>query len=451
METLPSPTVDDGRKGVIRPDGSYVPLDNPVNYDSFMNQMVDDVAYKSVNPDINSKRQEELMPHASNKASDPRLEDEVNQLIGEEWDYTHKYADMAKDDWLSEQKLAYNTKVKYLEYLGYQSQDKERAIEERKVWADAFTNLSIEVYGAPDPDVAKIIDAGGGEKIIEKYKPIYAKINEYFESQFGFALNVSGMEKNDDEVDARDIYNIFSDGLNQLKQNDSRWGEWRVIMIEGTDISCNQAERQIEIGSKRISKIKPKSLKALFTHEVLVHGLRAVNAKGVGIDSALPRYILAEEGLAKLSERAFASDDESILTSMENYSDMAAALGMIDGRKYTRKEIITRKINRYMDKGKPITERLNKQIDNSAARIFRGTPGSEEVSGVFTKDVSYFGGFVPIAEFIKTGLEKGQSINDIMGYLLSAKFDPNNPDHAEFMGEKLNERYFPNPPSESLF
>ena len=123
--------------------------------------------------------------------------------------------------------------------------------------------------------------------------------------------------------------------------------------------------------------------------------------------------------------------------TMDNYSDIGWSLGQIDGQKHTRRELIDRKIQRKINRGQKVTEKTMKAAESSAARVFRGTPGSDEVSGIFTKDISYFEGLVPGLKYIKTRLDAGDQIDEIMAFASAAKFNLYDEQHQKYIEQRI--------------
>lgn len=399
----------------------------------FLNEAVDDEVLKVINPSVESSRQDEL------RSPESALGMKVNELIGREA-YFPKWEDGASND-VEKEKIRYNEAVDYLYLLAYNSQDESRTPEERQAWADAFTEQSIKIYGKPDRDVAKIIEMGGGDKLLERYQPVLDAVRDYLLTKYKTSFDALGLDGKVEKVTSPEILEYFTKGLDALKSGDPRWSEWQVKMKpDATVLSCESAEKTIYVGDRR-PPVEPNKLKGLFAHEVLRHALTAVNGEDLGVMTALPRYIGLEEGFARLYQQSISKDD--MQQTMENYADIAWVLGDLDDRKHTRSELVARKLQRKADYGQEVTDKTKTTVVNSANRIFRGTPGSDEISGIFTKDVAYFGGFVPAAEFIKQCLEAGKSIDSVMRFANAAKFDPNDPVQVTFIEKKIIDRYLP--------
>jgi Domain of unknown function (DUF1704). len=333
--------------------------------------------------------------------------------------------------------------VDYLYLLSHNCQDESRPLEERQQWANAFTEQSIAIYGKPDIDVARIIEAGGGDSFIKNYQPMLDIVNGWLTSRYSYALDALKLNDKTEKLTPLEISQAFTDGLNALKANDPRLSDWEVVITEGATLSCDAGLKQIKIGENRAAA-NPKKIKGLFAHEVLRHCLTAVNGEDLGVVSALPRYISAEEGFAKIYETSFS--EESQQAAMDTYADISWSIGDLDGEKHTRSQLIQRVLDRKRARGEKVTTKSERIAYNKANRLFRGTPGTDEVSGVFTKDISYFAGFVPCIEFIKQGLDSGKDINEIMSFANAAKFDPNDPAQSKYIQSKIMDRYLPKLP-----
>jgi len=57
-------------------------------------------------------------------------------------------------------------------------------------------------------------------------------------------------------------------------------------------------------------------------------------------------------------------------------------------------------------------------------RIYRGTPGTEDAIGVFTKDIVYQDGFDAICSYMLDRLDAGDTIDEIIDFVMIGKFNP---------------------------
>jgi hypothetical protein len=399
--------------------------------ESFLKEPVDDNAYSSINPTPETVYESELRSNA-------KLGGAIIRMIGREGYFPQWEAEA--NDAMEAAKINYGKDIDYLYLLAHQSQDESRPIGERQAWADAFTEQSIKIYGAPDPNIIKMIEDGGVERILEEYKGEVDAVRDWLISTYGDVLSALNLDDRTEELSPEEIITSFESGLEELKHKDPRWQDWQVVSYEGAILSCESSDKQIKVGNKR-APVAPKKLKGLFAHEVLRHGQTAVNASEIGIASALPYYINAEEGFAKIFEFALGEDPSTI--SADRYMDIAYTLGMLDGEKHTRRELVERILDGKRAKGEELTSKDTESAYKTANRVFRGTPGSDEVSGVFTKDISYFAGFVPNLEFIRQQLQSGQTIGQVMSLINTAKFDPNDPTQLNYVKSKIAQSHAP--------
>lgn len=187
--------------------------------------------------------------------------------------------------------------------------------------------------------------------------------------------------------------------------------------------------------------MSPESMKGLFSHEVLVHALRAVNDDRAGgeFETGLPGYLDADEGLGIFVE--YAATGKVPDKIIDRYVDIAYALGMIDGVQHTRQVLLNiageRAIRRNeLSDQQKTPEEIETSLYSHVNRIYRGSRGDEHI-GIYTKDIVYYVGFMKIGDFIASELEPGKPIDEIMRYLLSGRFDPSMDSHQQCMAARL--------------
>ncbi|GHU07863.1 hypothetical protein FACS189431_3120 [Alphaproteobacteria bacterium] len=336
-----------------------------------------------------------------------------------------------------------------------------------QVWADSFTEKSVEIYGAPDQKAATELlgrqiaelDKASGKKLsdlidigieadtqrdfTEQYKELAMEVNDYIFEKYGNILDSLGVT--DDEIyDADGIKAAFDRGMAELAKTDQAWEEWSNELVDSAIVTAITEQKKNTIGRNR-SKVTGRKLKQIFIHEVLTHDIEAVNGEKSSKKlaySGMPDYDAAMEGKASFNEFAF-SGGELENHFIDHYVNIALAMGLIDGRKRTRQEMIDfiqikEQARTVLGKSTTKPGELESFATKRANRYFRGTPGNDEVVGVFTKDIAYLKGFVEIAEFIKRQKNDGKPIGEIMDYLSSGMFDPNNPTHIEYVKAVTN-------------
>lgn len=348
----------------------------------------------------------------------------------------------------------------------------------RNLWADRFTQASVELYGEPDKAEATRLLAkeyrtlsqllgrpGVSQKpllfLIDTYKPIIESLSTEDKAseldadeereklaveKYGEAIRnkyqplfdlVDNADK--DEFTAEDLKSLFSEALKWLVENDDQqWDEWVVETKDGTSLSVNPTKRKIKVASRR----EPASLeetRGLIAHELLVHGLRSKNGYKTGdkrLAIGLPGYLNSEEGLGVLSEAAI--NGELPDKVYDRYLDIALALGTIDGVQLTRHELFqisyaSHQIRAELRGDDTDPSILAPEVWSHIDRIYRGGPGDNlgTRQAVFTKDVAYYVGYKEMAGYITKQLDNGKTPEEIFDYLSQAKFDPLNPKHLE--------------------
>jgi hypothetical protein len=333
-----------------------------------------------------------------------------------------------------------------------------------QMWADSFTEKSIEIYGMPDQalardllgaQIAKLDESSGGvlaslvdvdiehPKVIVDYAELYKsaaiEVQKYISEKWGDVLERLGVVDTE-RYDADGIKTAFDNGIEALAETNSAWADWQNELIDGSKVTAVTELKKNVIGRNR-AKVSGRKLKQLFVHEVLTHDLEAVNGEATSKQlaySGLPGYDVAMEGKASFFAEFAFSGGKLPSFMADHYTDIALAMGLIDGRKRNRNEMIkfikVREQAR-IDLGESVIkpERLDRFATRRANRYYRGSPADDEASGVFTRDIAYLEGFIGIAEYFKRNREAGQSVDEIMGYLLSGMFDPNNPAHVRYV------------------
>lgn len=351
----------------------------------------------------------------------------------------------------------------------------------RDLWADRFTQATIELYGQPEvaevtqllsaertsitqlvgkedisqphlkfllniygsilPDKPEVLSGGAeieqeksairqyGEVLLEKYQPLFGLVDSSEQAEFS-------------PTDLRSLFEVAIDWLKE--EDDADWGEWAVVDSDGTSLSVNTANRKIKIASRR-EAASAQDTRGLIAHELLVHALRGKNGYKTGnkkLATGLAGYLDAEEGLGILAEEAV--NGKLPEKAYDRYVDIALALGTIDGVQRTRKEVFqisfARQLVREQVKG-TFKEAglmfLERKVWGHVDRIYRGGPGDSLGSkqAVFTKDIAYYRGYKQMARYITKQMAIGKSAPEIFNYLSQAKFDPENPQHIKYLAE----------------
>lgn len=140
--------------------------------------------------------------------------------------------------------MEYKYEVQLLALLGKYTQDTDRPLAERQMWADEFTKKSVKIYGGLDEKLVREIDGGGKnlEKTMEKYVPIFDEVSEFLEEKYGAVLDKLGLDDHEEKVDAPEIFTKFSTAFSELKNHDPRFEGWEVeVKPDATSLSVMRA------------------------------------------------------------------------------------------------------------------------------------------------------------------------------------------------------------------
>lgn len=341
---------------------------------------------------------------------------------------------------------------------------------EQQALSDVFTKLTVELFGAPDPVVARHLlvreldevrqlaaktpgSSDAARRLAQAYEmqlgtappaapqddglaglpEFAADIQDYFRGLFGPALDaVAADSLPEDTLPPAKIAARFRAGLKVLKRADPAWKEWRVVLHQSNGLGVNVARRRVLVGKYR-PPLFARDLQAYFAHELLVHALRSVRASGRGdtqSSAGLPGYGRIEEGFGCLAEYAFGHDP--LPKMRDRYLDVALALGLGAGPPVARAEMYELVLARLTlrdqaNGGDTPSATLRAHAWRHVNRIYRGSLGND-VIGICAKDVSYYSGFLAIVDYIAT--RRSRTTAEVFDYLLAGKFDPLDPIHA---------------------
>jgi hypothetical protein len=340
----------------------------------------------------------------------------------------------------------------------------------RALWAERFTQASVEMYGEPDVTVAtqilseqlalfsstgvdprlpeaivSVTDVAEGPapRVEEKFLEDAQLLGTVLEAKYSAVFDL--LPEDDSQMfNAVQVADLFEQALVVLSQEDSTWADpWKVVVTDDDKLSVNGQAREVRVGAHR-TPIAASKLKGLLAHEILVHANRAVNGSNFSEQSrmrkGLPGYLNSEEGLGVYAE--FAVTGEVSQKMQDRYVDTSLALGQIGKTPLTRAELhafaYQRAAARKLESGETVKSKaLERETWSYVNRIYRGSRGDVH-SGVFTKDIGYYEGFLKIGGFIHEQLQDGVTPEALTTYLLSAKFDPTEPTHAAMVNLHTN-------------
>lgn len=381
-----------------------------------------------------------ITPSADSARAERLRYDNLEQLVDEYRPFEfHRWNKVleAEPDSLDEAEAARKLAMLYL-LMGSVALQRAETNESIERWSERYTQGSAEIYGLPEPEIARVLEANRveGLDLVDMFEQAEEKLGGYLEERYCDVFDALDLDNAPDYLAPEEAAERFKAGIDVLTENyDPAWGRWTIKLDNTKDsVSVEQQTETFIVGTNR-ANIANSRIKTTFAHEVLVHMQRAINGakRSEKMRTGLPGYLDAEEGLGVFVEYAVGGflKDEVV----DRYVDIAWALGQIDGIKHTRQEMIIRARNRALDRPtswNKSPENLEKEVYAHVNRIYRGTRGDETV-GVFTKDISYFKGFVDIGRYIETRLESGDDIGEIFEYLIQGKFDPNNPAHVDYV------------------
>lgn len=346
--------------------------------------------------------------------------------------------------------------------------------ESKNLWSERFTQATRELYGEPEQEVAQQLAAISTDQLLRQAKSkqadpqlilafeekaraygmldselvdeakdfseIARQAGEYFQAKYEDVYKATGFEDSGDVITPE----VFADGIERAfaaltENHDQSWHDWKVDRnTEKSSLSMSPAKKMAVVGMLRAT-MTPVEAKGLFTHEILIHGLRGLNGGKVSpeLKKGLSGYLDFEEGLGIFAEYAVTG----VLPekSIDRYVDIALADGKIDGNQKTRQELldfVTLRSKLRNGLKAPIDAQseddLLKGVYTHVNRMYRGGLGDEHI-GIFTKDIAYQKGFIEAAEYMSGMVERGTALSDVMEYLLAGKFTPLDSRHVEYV------------------
>jgi len=127
----------------------------------------------------------------------------------------------------------------------------------------------------PEPDLARSLwseQLSEGGDVEVPFKEAAEKAGEYLNTKYAAVFDALDIDSSTESIDPNGIADRFEAALAVLAdQYDPDWGNWKIERNSEKDSLSVVAETQtIIVGMKRAS-VQPQQLKALFSHEILVH------------------------------------------------------------------------------------------------------------------------------------------------------------------------------------
>ncbi|MGV9002070.1 MAG: tyrosine/phenylalanine carboxypeptidase domain-containing protein [Candidatus Saccharimonadaceae bacterium] len=314
-----------------------------------------------------------------------------------------------------------------------------------EIWSKRYTEATSELFGVPEPEIARKLWQEQQSDSVETetgFEDVAEKVGIYLNEKYAPVFDALDIESSSEPIQPSEIADKFEAALAVLaSQYDSDWSNWSVSRNNEKDsLAVSAGSKKIIVGMQRAS-VTPQQLKALFSHEVLVHGLRGLNGQKVSKEfgTGLAGYIDAEEGFGVFIEYAISGKVSE--KNIDRYVDIAYALGQIDGNEHTRKELVDHALQRATARNEKSgnvksNQDVLKEVYAHVNRIYRGSLGNENV-GIFTKDIAYYKGFVDMGRYIQTQIHEGKTVEEVIEHLLQGKFDPTNSLHLGYMDEHI--------------
>jgi hypothetical protein len=330
---------------------------------------------------------------------------------------------------------------------------------------DRFTQASIEIFGAPlkkranqllsehiqqfeafknSEQVDQVLleeylawleskrssdtQANNEEHEVESIENLLVDISGYLYKHYSGALDVFTDENIDEKKTIVEAKEKIETALEKLKAIEPGFSSWKVKIISNKDvISVDPETKTLQLGKNRAAMTNSE-LKGLFCHELLVHALRSIN--GAKIDESLafglPDYLDTEEGLGTLFEYAITRQMPE--KNADRYIDIAIALGTLGETMVPRPELMQYVVMRETLRSQIDVNYAQSEVETKARahvnRIYRGTPGTEDAIGVFTKDIVYQEGFDTICSYLLGRQKNGVSIDEIIDFVMIGKYNP---------------------------
>ena len=177
--------------------------------------------------------------------------------------------------------------------------------EKRELWSDRYTQATSELYGVPDPTIAvQLFEQQQRGEVDQPFAEVAHMARGYLETTYGAVYAALDLDNAPDKIPIESVADRFDVALETLTQHDDAWAEWTIKRDNAkAQMSISAKSKTVNIGMQGVS-MTPERLKGLFSHEVLVHALRAVGDQKAGgsFENGLPGYLDADEGLGVFAE-----------------------------------------------------------------------------------------------------------------------------------------------------
>ncbi len=428
----------------------------------------------------------------------PTLESETDKILDESSIAAEmrKLKDEGRQETVEYQKLKSLLDFRQLMFIAYKINDPETLTEEVPVWAKAFTEKSIEIYGRPDPELSKdllfdqvasfhdsdITNTDEYREFVrisesiglpvgefdpdnriepgykEKYKEASKQVAKHLREKCGDLFEImgcgEGFDKNE-KVNIRIVADRLENAIAKLAEADPSFADWSVTRdVNKNQFNVRSAKLDIVVGMLR-DDMKLAEVEALISHEILRHLLVGNNGRKLKANPdeklplaqiGLPNYLAWEEGSGVFYEYALSGVIPEKIA--DRYLDISIALGdFTDGMPVSRTKLTKFNIARAKlrnlslpESERKTDEAIEKDVTTHVTRIYRGTDGTDEDGrvGVFVKDYVYLGGFPEVGQYIADNLAEGKSIEEIIEYITQGKFNPTMSAHENYIADRTS-------------
>jgi hypothetical protein len=289
---------------------------------------------------------------------------------------------------------------------------------------ESLLNFYAAIVGAPDPST---IYTG----IEIAYKDELAQI---IDERFGPVFEIlDRTAQGKDVLTSEEFAGAMDESRLWLAGNHSpEWLNWKITPKKG-GYATYQETKEFIAGQNPAGVARLRAV-TLLGHEMLGHGLVSVRAQQYGdphLQIGLPGF--EKFGEAWATKLGWVASGTSSAGAIDFYTDIALALGSINGRPYSREELLPMSHARAI-----VTEQLetgNLVLDpNTYQRVtLKGNQAINRITrtGLLTKDVIYYAGYDRLDTLISQHRANGVSMERIFGYFTLGGFDPDIDVHRE--------------------
>lgn len=291
----------------------------------------------------------------------------------------------------------------------------------------AFMELNIELYGAPDRDtysslLSEKISKLGEKNLTGKAQALFDELRELLPRNYEESGEVTRFKPSDETIewmhsavetlygpmlahipegetfDVHQVRDIFSIILSEEFGESA--SDWRVDIEEAKSINVKAAEKRIVIPVDR-GELKRALVEKLVVHEIGVHVLRAITGEQTDVSplrSGLSEYYDSEEGLGKVMEQAL--DGKFVEAGVDHYITAGAAyFDHMNFRDAYELKWRLKTLEDLAEDDELTTEAINKAKQAAYGGVMRIYRGTDELP--WFKDLAYYNGTAETWKFLE--------------------------------------------------